>query len=263
MSDPAVLVSQQGPVATIALNRPANRNAMSSELLDAFAAAVADVRGRRDVRAVVIAGSGGTFSAGADLKDQLQRKDAAADRTGQEKSFALYQPFLDVLSLDVPVVGALTGHAVGGGFGLALCCDLRVAQRDAKYGANFVRLGIHPGMAITWLLPRLCGVPKAMEWLLTGQLFNGEEGADAGLFNRSAAKDDVLPVALDLAHTIAANAPIAVRLTKQSVYRGLQWDPQGAAWHEAFAQALTVGTDDAVEGVAAMLGKRAPEFRGR
>jgi enoyl-CoA hydratase/carnithine racemase len=161
------------------------------------------------------------------------------------------------------VIGALTGHAVGGGFGLALCCDLRVAQRDAKYGANFVRLGIHPGMAITWLLPRLVGVPKAMELLLTGQLFTGEEGADWGVFNRCAAKDDVLPVALDLARTIADNAPLAVRLTKQSVYRGMHWDPKGAAWHESFAQALTVGTDDAAEGVTAMLAKRKPQFHGR
>jgi enoyl-CoA hydratase/carnithine racemase len=263
MTEPAAVVSQQGPVATIALNRPGNRNAMSSELLDAFAAAVAAVRAQQDVRAVVLAGSGGIFSAGADLKDQLQRKDAAADRSGQEKSYAMYQPFLDVLSLEVPVIGALTGHAVGGGFGLALCCDLRVAQRDAKYGANFVRLGIHPGMAITWLLPRLVGVPKAMELLLTGQLFTGEEGADWGVFNRCAAKDDVLPVALDLARTIADNAPLAVRLTKQSVYRGMHWDPKGAAWHESFAQALTVGTDDAAEGVTAMLAKRKPQFHGR
>ena len=100
-----------------------------------------------------------------------------------ERSFAMYQPFLSVLELEVPVVGALAGHAIGGGLGLALVCDLRVASADAKYGANFTRLGLHPGMATTYLLPRIVGVPRAAELLLTGRLIDGAEAERMGLVN--------------------------------------------------------------------------------
>ncbi|HBQ12552.1 MAG TPA: enoyl-CoA hydratase [Myxococcales bacterium] len=164
------------------------------------------------------------------------------------------------LDVEVPIVGALNGHAIGGGFGLALMCDLRYAKRGAKYGANFTKLGLHPGMAVSYLLPRIVGVVKASEWLYTGRLFDAEEGAAAGLFN--AASDAPLDEAMDVARAIAANGPIAVRTTKRSLRQGLGWDERAAAYREAYAQAVTVATDDAKEGMAALLEKRDPAFRG-
>jgi enoyl-CoA hydratase/carnithine racemase len=264
MSD-AVLFDTRDPdgtVGVITLNRPDNRNSMTPELLDAFAAAVARVRADANLRALVITGSGRCFSAGADFKSQLQRDGDGRALRPHERSYAMYEPFLSVLDIEVPVIAALNGHTVGGGFGLALVCDIRVGNVEARYGANFARLGLHPGMAISYLLPRLVGASRAAELLFTGRLVHGDEAERMGLLEAAPA-DEVLGRALELARAIAASAPAAVRMTKRSLYRGLGWDVRGGAFAEAFAQASTLETEDAAEGIAALLEKREPAFRGR
>lgn len=261
MTSDAVRFEQDDTIGIITLDRPDNRNSMTPELLDAFAARVADAKRAVELRCVIITGSGSCFSAGADFRSVIQREGDA--RAPHEKSFAMYQPFLSVLELEVPVIGALNGHTVGGGFGLALCTDLRVGARGAKYGANFTKLGLSPGMAISYLLPRLVGVARANELLFTGRLIDGDEGERIGLLSSVHDAAEVFPRALELARSIAANAPFAIRETKRAIYRGLGWDPRGAAYLESFAQAESVGTADAAEGIAALLAKRAPRFTGR
>ena len=118
----------------------------------------------------------------------------------------MYEPFLSLLDLAVPVIGALNGHAVGGGFGLALVCDLRIGALEAKYGANFVKLGLAPGMAISYLLPRIIGPSRAAELLFTGRLVEGDEAERIGILSSVHDADDVLPRAMDLARAIAASA---------------------------------------------------------
>jgi enoyl-CoA hydratase/carnithine racemase len=255
----AVRYHTEGAVGVITLNRPDNRNSMTPELLDAFAAASAAARADTTTRCVVITGSGACFSSGADFKATLQRSDGAP----HERSYAMYAPFLSVLDIAVPVIGALNGHAVGGGFGLALVCDLRVGATLARYGANFVKLGLAPGMAISYLLPRVVGLPRANELLLTGRLVDGTEAAALGILNRALPANDVVPAAMELARTIAGNAPIAVRETKAAIRRGLALEIREAARAEAVIQAQTVATDDCREGIAALLGKRDPVFTGR
>jgi enoyl-CoA hydratase/carnithine racemase len=256
----AVLYKRDGAVGVITLNRGDNRNSMTPELLDAFGSVVAEAKADNDARCVVITGNGNCFSAGADLKSNLQR---GGDRQSSERSYAMYEPFLSVLDIEIPVVAAMNGHAVGGGFGLALVCDIRIANRDAKYGANFSRLGIHPGMAVTYLLPRLVGVSRAAELLFTGRLFRGAEAAAIGLASEALDGDEVLAHSMKLAQSIAQSAPIAVRMCKRSLYDGLEWNPKGAAHREAFAQAITLETEDAKEGTTALLEKRDPTFHGR
>jgi enoyl-CoA hydratase/carnithine racemase len=264
MSD-AVRYHRDGHVGVLTLDRPDNRNSMTAELLEAFTRASATVRGDGQARCVVVTGSGACFSAGADFKSTGAQGAAEADdlRAPNERSFAMYEPFLSLLDLAVPVVGALNGHAIGGGFGLALMCDLRIGAVGAKYGANFVRLGLGPGMAISYLLPRLIGVARASELLFTGALVDGTEAARLGFLNRAVPADEVLPAAMALANAIAANAPLAVRATKRAIQRGLDLHVRDAARLEAFAQAETVATADAREGIAALLAKRDPEFTGR
>ena len=179
-----------------------------------------------------------------------------------ERSYATYAPFLSLLDVEIPVIAAMQGHAIGGGFGLALVCDLRVANRDAKYGSNFVRLGLSPGMATTYLLPRLVGLPRALELLLTGRIVTGAEAAALGLANDAVAPDAVLSRARELAREIASAAPQAVRWTKRLVYAGVDWDPRQAARAEAHYQSRTQETDDFREGVAALLGEAGAEVRG-
>ncbi|MFK7991273.1 MAG: enoyl-CoA hydratase/isomerase family protein [Sandaracinaceae bacterium] len=257
----AVLYERDGDVGVLTLNRPDNRNSMTEEILEGVAARAQEARDDAAIRCLVLTGRGRCFSAGADFKSQIQRD--AAGRTPHERSYAMYAPFLSLLDVEVPIVGAINGHAVGGGFGLSLMCDLRYVREDAKYGANFTRLGLHPGMAVSYLLPRLVGLPQASEWLYTGRLFDGHEGARAGLFNAALQGGEVLGRAMETARAIAANAPIAMRMTKRSLREGLGWDIRGAAHREAFAQAVSVDTEDAKEGMAALLEKRDPDFKGR
>jgi enoyl-CoA hydratase/carnithine racemase len=259
MPDP-VRYTRDDSVGILVLDRPDQRNSMTPELLDAFAEASATARADTGARCIVVTGTGSAFSAGADLRAGLQRD---AERAPHERSFGMYEPFLSLLDLEVPVIGALNGYAIGGGFGLALVCDIRIGALDAKYGANFVRLGLAPGMAISYLLPRLIGPARASELLLTGRLVDGREAERLGILNRAVPAADVMSESMAIAREIAAAAPLAVRATKRAIRRGLELATREAARFEAYAQAETLTTEDAREGISAMLEKRPPRFTGR
>jgi enoyl-CoA hydratase/carnithine racemase len=277
MDDTSVLYESDGRIATLTLNRPENRNSMTPDVMARFRACVARARAERELRCLVITGRGASFCAGADFRAPSGPAGRAASGAGSgeeapaapsaplphERAFASYEAFLDVAEVEVPTIAAMNGHAVGGGLGLALVCDLRVANRDARYGANFARLGFHSGMAVSYLLPRLVGVPHAVDLLLTGRLLSGGEAAAMGLVHEAVGADEVAAAARRRAEAIAEAAPLAVRGMKRSLYRGLGWDPREAARREAFAQAETLATEDAREGIRALLEKRAPVFRGR
>lgn len=175
----------------------------------------------------------------------------------------MYAPFLRVLDLEIPVIGALNGHAVGGGFGLSLLTDIRIGNREAKYGANFARIGLHSGLGISYLLPRLVGISKASELLFTGRLILGDEAERIGLFSRAVAPEDVLSEAQALAEEIASAAPLAVRAMKATMRRFNDLQIREAAAIEAPLQAETLDTEDAREGMRAILEKRPPVFSGR
>ncbi len=262
--EPAVLYEAKDQIAQITLNRPENRNSMTPDVLAGLREAVETVRGDPDVRCLIITGRGRSFCAGADFRSGAQTDTGSSGyQAAHERSFAMYSPFLSLLDVEVPIVGALNGHAVGGGLGLAIVCDIRVANREARYGANFVRLGLHPGMATTYLLPRLLGVPRAVELLLTGRIISGEEAALCGLVHYAVPADQVLEKSLELAREIATAAPLAVRWTKRSIYRNLSWDPVSAARLEAHEQSRTLETEDSREGIRALLEKRDAVFKGK
>ena len=197
--DDAVLLEylHNGHLAIITLNRAKNRNSMTPDVLLGINRCIQEVKANKDVRCVIITGKGSSFSAGADFKSK-----GITLATPAETSYGMYSHFLAVLDIEVPVrkilysreptvdilsntslihiryalqvIGALNGHAIGGGLGLALVCDIRVGNTKSKYGANFVRLGMHPGMATTYIFPHLMGLPKALEMLLTGRIVEGE-----------------------------------------------------------------------------------------
>lgn len=264
MSEDAVLYRVEESIATITLNRPENRNSMTQDVLEGLGSAVRKVKDDANVRCVIVTGRGKSFCAGADFKEPSP--EAPAEGPAQlphERLFGVYSNFLSLLEIDVPVIAAMQGHAIGGGLGLAVVCDLRVANRDARYGANFVRLGLHPGMAITYLLPRLMGVPRAIEFLLTGRIVSGAEAEEAGLVNYAVAADAVESKARELAREIATAAPLAVRWTKASIYDGLDWNPAKAAAQEAHIQSRSMETEDFREGIRALLSRSEPEFKGK
>ncbi|MGB8330407.1 MAG: enoyl-CoA hydratase/isomerase family protein [Polyangiales bacterium] len=261
MGEQAVVYGAADRVGVITLNRPDARNAMTPELLDAFSIAIDHAQRDHGIRCLVVTGTGRCFSAGADLRSSMQRSDLG--RPSRDASFAMYEPFLRVLDLEVPVIAAMNGHAVGGGFGLALLADIRIANVDAKYGANFARLGIHSGLGISYLLPRLVGAAQASELLFTGKLIRGDEALRIGLASHAEPSEQVRPAAMNLAQRIAASAPMAVQQMKSSIRRGLRWEIREAAFEEAALQAASLSTADAKEGRNAILEKREPEFTGQ
>ncbi len=260
MTEAAVTYECRDHVGVLTLNRPDNRNSMTPELLDAFAEAVERARRDPEARCLVVTGRGPCFSAGADFKAGVQRDEHP---TPSAASFAMYEPFLSLLDLEIPIVGALNGHAVGGGFGLALVCDVRVANRHSRYGANFAKLGLHSGMGISYTLPRLVGLAHASELLFTGHLVDGARAEAIGLVNHAVEPDQVLEKAMEIARSIASSAPLAVRGMKAAMRRGSAAEVRDAARREAFAQAESLATEDAREGMAALLEKRTPSFKGR
>ncbi len=277
MDPTPVLYEVADSIATITLNRPENRNSMTPDVMAGFREAVARAAADRALRCVVITGRGASFCAGADFRNatplaehpEIERSEIGERARGEqsepdyERLFRTYEPFLEVFDLPMPTIAAMNGHAVGGGFGLALVCDLRVANRDAKYGANFAKLGFHSGMAISHLLPRIVGVPTAADLLFTGRLVTGAEAAAMGLAHEAVAPDAVLDASMRRARAVAACAPEAVRLMKRSLYDGAGWDPRSAARAEALVQAATMRSDDAREGIRALLEKREPRFGER
>jgi 2-(1,2-epoxy-1,2-dihydrophenyl)acetyl-CoA isomerase len=175
----------------------------------------------------------------------------------------MYEPFLSLLDIAVPVVGAINGHAVGGGFGLALVCDLRIGARDAKYGANFARIGLAPGMAVSYLLPRLVGVARAKELLLLGRKVTGREAAEWGLIHRAVADADLDAATGDVVAQLCAAPTVALGLTKRCIQRGLEGSLADAMEAEANALELSSRSPDFKEGLAAFREKRPPRFEGR
>ncbi len=260
MSDAPVLFEIKQHVAQITFNRPENRNAMDDETMPAFREAVQEAKKDQNLRCLIIAGSGSTFCSGADFKSGIVDNKG---RLPHQTLMDAYGPFLEIQEIEIPTIAAMNGHAVGGGFGLALICDIRVANKGSKYGANFSRLGLHTGMAVSYMLPQIIGLPRANELLYTGRLINGEEAAEIGLANYALQGDQVVPKAWELAEEIASAAPVAVKMIKHAIYRHLQWNPRNAAEIDALYQSRTFEMGDAKEGISALLEKRSPVFQGR
>ena len=260
MLNSPVLFETQDCIAQITLNRPENRNSMDKETMPAFLEAINRVKNDKNLRCLIITGTGSSFCAGADFKSGL------VDDRGplpHETLLEIYSPFLKIQEIKIPTIAAMNGHAVGGGFGLGLICDIRIANINSKYGANFARLGLHTGMSISYMLPRIVGMAVANELLFTGRLIDGKTAADIGLVNYALSEQEISTKAWELAREIAASAPVAVRMIKRSVHRGLDWDPTGAAEIETHCQSRTFEMDDASEGISALLEKREPVFTGK
>src|SRR5262249_49952039 len=154
-----------------------------------------------------------------------------------------------VMRLPIPTIAQVHGHAVGGGLALALACDLRYAAEDARLGVNFARLGLHPGLASTLTLARAVGMSRAHELFYTGRLVSGREAETLGLVNRAVPAAELQSTVADVAARIARSAPVVVRMLKRAVLQGASGAVSAAVDYEAFAQAITYGSDDLREGL--------------
>jgi len=251
-----ILVEDSGGVGVVTLNRPQRLNAWTPRMGVELREAVATLDARDDVRVIVVTGAGRGFCAGADLSPDVQAEFSREDK----EAWAGGTPFWE---LNTPIIAAMNGPAVGVGLTMALQWDLRVVAEDAKYGFVFGRRGLLPELGSTWLLPRLVGVERAAELLLTGRMFRGREAVALGVAAEAAPADEVLGRALDIARDIAENvAPVSAALTKRLVYRFLTEPDRARA--EQVERGLSLWTseqDDVKEGAAAFLEKRAPNWR--
>lgn len=255
----AVTVEREGAVAVVTMRRPPH-NLLTEPDLRAVADALHEAR--HWARAAVLCAEGRSFCAGANFRSEEapDPTDAAAfaDRTA-----AFYAQAGRVYDAPLPTVAAVHGAAIGAGFGLAVACDIRVVSTSAWFQANFVHLGIHPGFALSTVLPQLVGPGRAADLFLTGRRIGGEEALAAGLAQHRAEPGRERDVAVALAGEIAAAAPLAVAATRRTLRAGLAETAARAMAYELHEQRQLAGTADAVEGVAAVLEKRAPRFEGR
>jgi enoyl-CoA hydratase/carnithine racemase len=244
-------------VALLRLNRPEARNALSPEMMERIAAELERLDPDPEVRCVVIAGSEKVFAAGADIRSM-------AERTLPE---ALYHPaagfWKRLAAVKTPIVAAVSGFALGGGCELALACDMIVAAESARFGQPEIKLGIIPGGGGTQRLARTLGKQRAMELVLTGELFDAARAREWGLVNVVAAEDRWLEEALELARMVAAQPPLAARLAKQAVLAAEETALSAGLDQERRLFEIAMATEDRVEGMRAFLEKRDPEFRGR
>ena len=249
-------------VVLVTLEQPDRRNAMSDRMTAAWPELVETLRLDPDVRTVVLTGAGRAFCAGGDISWIGSEPEARVIEL-RTRMLAFYRGWLSIRSLEVPTIAAINGAAVGAGAALALACDLRYAAASARFSVPFASLGLHPGMATTWLLPEVVGVASARDLLLTGRMVDAEEMLRLGLVSSVSGDDGFLEGVLRAAHTVAAGAPMAIRLTKVALARGGHATYDDALEWEALAQSVTLASADLREGLAAIGEKRAPRFTGR
>jgi enoyl-CoA hydratase/carnithine racemase len=254
-------------IITLTLNDPETRNAISDQpMIEALLAALERAEQDPDARVVVLTAAGSVFSSGGNIKKMGESgglNDELPARTRRNYREGIQRLPLAFEALEIPVIAAVNGPAIGAGCDLTLMCDLRVAAQNASFAESFVKLGIVPGDGGAWLLPRVVGFSKACEMALTGDSVDAEEALRIGLVSRVVADDGLIDAAKALAQRIAANPTHAVRMTKRLLREaGSQRLDQILETSAAF-QALAHATQDHKEAVAAMLERRPPHFTGR
>src|SRR4051794_17538737 len=214
-------------VALLTLDNPDQRNAMSDEMTASWVRAIDDLAADRSVRAVVVTGEGSAFCSGGNTSWIASEPDATVDHL-RTRMVAFYRAWLSIRRLEIPTIAAVNGPAIGAGLCLALACDLRYAAQGARLGAPFVTLGMHAGMAATYLLPDVVGPAHARELLLTGRLVDADEALRIGLVSAVLPGDGFLESVLEVAGGVAATAPIPSRLTTVALRSGGHRDLESA-----------------------------------
>jgi 2-(1,2-epoxy-1,2-dihydrophenyl)acetyl-CoA isomerase len=239
-----------GWIAIVEFDRPPN-NFFDARLIEGIADAYDELE-KEGVRAIVLASAGKHFCAGANFAQE-----------NPAESKALYEQAIRLFAARLPVVAAVQGAAIGGGLGVALSADFRVATPESRFSANFARLGIHHGFGVSVTLPLVVGHQKALELLYTGVRLRGDAAFAMGLCDRLVSTEKLRATAMALAEEIATSAPLAVRSIRETMRGDLAQRVRAATAHELAEQAKLFGTDDFREGVAAASERRTPKFVGQ
>lgn len=260
MAYECLLYQKQDGIGTVTFHRPKELNALSRRSLEELEAVLEEARHDEEVRVLILTGSGEkAFVAGADINELARQMPLG----GRETALYGQSVFRKIETLGKPSIAAVNGFALGGGCELALACSIRLASRTAKLGQPEVKLGISPGYGGTQRLSRLCGQGVANELCLTGEMISAEEAQRIGLVNHVYEPGELLAAATAMAKKIAANAPIAVKLTNEAIVRSGDLPLEQGLALEATLFGLCCSSEDMREGTQAFLEKRAARFRGK
>ncbi|MBI3954393.1 MAG: enoyl-CoA hydratase/isomerase family protein [Chloroflexi bacterium] len=260
-----ILYAKQGPLARVTFNRPEKLNALTNELAGEVAAAFQDIASDSGVRCVVVTGAGRAFCAGADVVANRMGERATAPRPPDRLGLriGLQQVTHSIFHCQVPTIAMVNGPAVGGGFDIACACDLRVGSEKTRFMVAYIRRGILPDIGGVWLIPRVIGLPKAMELVYTADFLEGEEAFRVGALNKLVPSEQLEAATLELATRIAKGPPIAIQLSKMQMQRAKDLDFDAALEMCRVTARIVGGTEDAVEGGRSFLERREAVFKGR
>ena len=266
----SVILEKKDMIATITLNKPDVNNAFDLPMMGEIDDAMNDVAQDADIRALIITGAGKAFCTGGDVSylQTLIEDRAAFSRTtigdAVRRIGTMPTTVLKIRNMVKPVIAAVNGVAAGGGMGLALACDMRIISDKARFSTIFIKRGVIPDCAATFNLPRLVGMAKACELVLTGRVISAQEAERIGLVNMVVPHDELMKATREFAAEIAQNPPLAVGLAKAALYRGLDAEDIGAHMdYENYTQNALMGTEDFQEGINSFFEKREPVFRGK
>ncbi|MDE0853530.1 MAG: crotonase/enoyl-CoA hydratase family protein [Nevskia sp.] len=259
-----LIYQKNGPVVTLTMNQPEQRNPLTGNTaIPEFLAAIDRIHDDRQVRCVILTGNGPSFCAGGDIREMKRQSTPEVSEMDirQEYRRGIQRLTLGLFNLEVPVIAAVNGHAIGAGLDLACMCDIRIASEKAKFAESFIKLGIIPGDGGAWLLPRIIGLSRAAELSFTGDVIDAREALAIHLVSRVVAPDQLLPSAHDLAARISVHPSHGVRLTKRLLREALHCRLDTLLEMSAAYQAIAHKTEDHREAVSAFLEKRPPTFK--
>jgi enoyl-CoA hydratase len=258
-----IKLEQAAGVAIITLNAPDKLNSLSWKMMREITRACDEIERGGKARVVVITGAGRAFCAGADLED-LQKTVSLKPAQREPNLKAWFKLVWRIKSVELPTIAAVHGAALGGGFALAIACDIRIAADDAKIGSVFVQRGASSAdMGMSWVLPRIVGAGWAAELMFTGDIIDAAKGERIGLFNRVVPRDQLMPATMEMASRLAAGPPLGLKFTKRALNRSVWEGLQSQLEYESATQTLTFLSEDFQEGVKSFYEKRKPVFRGR
>ena len=268
MTYQTIILDKKDHIARLTLNRPERLNALNRLMFQELNSALGDVAGDRDVRALVLTGAGRAFCASADIKEERQEGDRLL---GYMEPYEIYQFIRSgpqaittkLHQMQKPTIAMVNGLAIGDGFDWVLACDIRIGCEHSRFMNAFVQMGLVSNTGGTWLYPRALGVNHALELLYTGDWLEVEDALRLGLLNRLVPSGELEEQTMALAAKIAGKAPVANRLVKEMVYRGLGQSLEEHLSEAAMAEVLTLTSEDHREALAAFLEKREPKFTGR